>query len=363
MAPWQVFAINVATNLPPLAISTTTQDEVNPDVQSGRVVWQDFRNPGAGEIYFYDIYANNLLRITTNLFPKSHAAISGNWVVWQDSRNSEVDIYGYDFLRQREIQITDTPENESQPQLDGPWLICMEDSLGTQTGNGRLIHLPSLSVIPVTRSATLKSYPALADGRAVWQETISNQSQITAVSLPSLQAVFQNRNAVPVTPAMVAYAQNAFTLLSDWSSNDVQAITEYTALAPSVVSQTAYFTNGAPAGQNFSLSPGSFLWIKFNNQRVLDLGVNTNTPINLALGANVFGYTGFPDSYNAFALLRQIGTNNAQSVRMLDSESGRWRVAEVQSGHVLGDNFPIPASAVLLVSVTNAVPNFVPQSP
>ena len=31
------------------------------------------------------------------------------------------DIYGYDFLRQREIQVTDTPENESQPYLDGPW--------------------------------------------------------------------------------------------------------------------------------------------------------------------------------------------------------------------------------------------------
>jgi hypothetical protein len=239
----------------------------------------------------------------------------------------------------------------------------MEDSLGPQTGNGRLIHLPSLAIIPITRTATLKSYPALADGRAVWQETISNQSQITAVALPSLQPVFQNRNVVAVTPAMVAYAQNAFGLLSDWSSNGVQSITEYASLTPAVATETAFMTNGLPAGQNFSLTAGSFLWIQFDSRQVLDLGVNTSTPINLAAGANVFAYSGFPDSYSAFTLLQQIGTNNAQSVRMLDAESGRWRVAEVQGGGAVGDNFPIPGTAVLMVSVANAVNQFIPKSP
>jgi beta propeller repeat protein len=362
-APWQVFALNLATNLPPVAVSPTTQDELSPDVQAARVVWQDLRNPGAGEIYFYDLNASNLLRITTNLFAKLNPAICDNWIVWQDSRNTEVDIYGWDFLRQREIQITDTPENESQPYIDGPWVVCMENSLGPQTGNGRLIHLPSLVTIPITRTATLKTYPALADGNAVWQETISNQSQITAVALPSLQPVFQNRNVVAVTAAMTAYAQNAYGLLSDWGSNGVQSITEYTSLTPSVTSQTAFLTNGAPVGPNFSLVPGSFLWMQFNSLQVLDLGVNTSTAISLAAGANVFSYTGFPDAYSAFTLLQQIGLNNAQSVRMLDAESGRWRVAEVQGGSVVGDNFPIPATAVLMVNVTNTVNQFTPQSP
>jgi len=96
---------------------------------------------------------------------------------------------------------------------------------------------------------------------------------------------------------------------------------------------------------------------------VLDLGVNTSTSIGLAAGANVFSYTGFPDSYSAYTLLQQIGLNNALAVRMLDAESGRWRVAEVQGGSVVGDNFPIPGTAVLMVSVTNAVNQFTPQSP
>jgi beta propeller repeat protein len=362
-APWQVYAVNLASNLPPFAVSRTTQNELNPDVQAARVVWQDLRNPGAGEIYYDDLSAGTLQRITTNLFAKSHPAIRDHWILWQDSRNTEVDIYGYDFLRQREIQITDTPENESQPYLDGPWAVCMEDSLGPQTGNGRLIHLPSLITVPITRTVTEKTYPALADGRAVWQETISNQSQIVAITLPSLQPVFQNHNVVAVTAAMLAYAQNAYGLLNDWGSNGVQSITEYTSLTPTVVSQTAYLTNGAAAGANFALAPGSFLWIQFNSRQVLDLGVNSSSALNLAAGANVFAYTGFPDAYNAYSFMQQIGLNNVLAVRMLDAESGRWRVAEVQSGSTVGDNFPIPNTAVLMVSVTNAVSNFVPESP
>ncbi len=362
-APWQVYAQNLLSNGPAIAVSPTSQNELNPDVQGGRVVWQDLRNAGGGEIYCYDLNAGTLLRVTTNLFVKSHPAIRDNWIVWQDSRNTEVDIYGYDFLRQREIQVTSTPANESLPYLDGPWMVCLEDSLGPQTGNGELVHLPSLITIPITRSATQKTSPALADGNAVWQETISNQARITSVTLPSLQPVFDNRNVVAVTPAMVSYAQNAYDILNAWAPNGVVAVTEYTSLAPSIVSQTAYLTNGSAAGANFALTPGSFLWMKFDNMQVLDLGVNNNGPISLAAGANVFDYTGFPDAYTAFDFLQQLGLNNAQAVRMLDAQSGRWRVAEVQGGAVVGDNFTIPQAAVLMVSVAHSVSKFYPQSP
>jgi hypothetical protein len=48
---------------------------------------------------------------------------------------------------------------------------------------------------------------------------------------------------------------------------------------------------------------------------------------------------------------------------MLDSASGRWRVALVQNGNPVGDNFPIPNTAVLMVNMANAVNQFYPQSP
>lgn len=360
-APWQIFALNLAaaTNF---AVSPTTQTEQNPDVQAGRVVWQDLRNPGAGEIYFRNLETSQAMRLTTNLFGKFHPVIYDNWIVWEDARNLELDLYGFNLLRNQEVRITSTPEDETLPYLNGEWVLCMENSLGPQTGNGRLIHLPSLAAIPVTRTATLKSFPALADGWAVWQETSSGQVQIVAAPLPALQAVFQNANGVAVTPGMATYAQNAYGLLSLWGASGIQAVTEYTALVPQVASQTASIANGVPAGVNFSLVPGSFLWVQFNSPQVLDLGLNNSSPLNLAAGANVFGYTAFPDGYTAYQLLQQLGAANALAVRMLDAESGRWRVAELQNGNLVGDNFPIPNVAVLMVALANPVNHFVPQS-
>jgi len=207
------------------------------------------------------------------------------------------------------------------------------------------------------------SRTALADGWAVWQETISNQSQIVSAMVPSLQAVYPDHNVVAITPALVSYAQNAFGLLSLWASNGVQSVTEFTSLVPQVATETAFWTTGAASGQNFSLVAGGFLWIQFNTNQVLDLGVNSGSSLDLAAGANVFSYTGFPDAYDAFSLLRQLGANNVLSVRMLDSVSGRWRVALVQNGNPVGDNFPIPNTAVLMVNMANAVNQFYPQSP
>jgi len=56
--------------------------------------------------------------------------------------------------------------------------------------------------------------------------------------------------------------------------------------------------------------------------------------VDLVAGANVLSYAGFPSQYSAFQLLNQFGLGAARAVRMLDSESGRWAVAEVVAGRL-----------------------------
>ncbi|HET7625608.1 MAG TPA: hypothetical protein VFM25_10115 [Verrucomicrobiae bacterium] len=360
---WNLEAQNLYTGQT-FAVSPSSQDELDPDIQAGRVVWQDFRDVGPGEIYFKNLENGGQRRITTNTFGQYHPVISGNRIAWQDNRNGEVDIYGFDLLRNAEIPITSTPENETLPFIDGPWLVCQEDSLGPLTSNVRLIHLPSLNAVPITRTLTLKNAPSLAQGKAVWLDTQSNLSSVVTADLPALQGVFQNRNAVAVTESMVSYQHDAYTLLKLWHAEaGVQEISHYSSLVPQVVSETAYWNGGAPGGQNFTLSAGSFLWIKFDNSRVLDLGINNAGPLNLAAGINVFSYAGFPGSYSAFRLLDQLGVGNVRAVRMLDSASGRWVVAEVQNGRPIGDDFAIPNVAVLMLDMQNPVNNFTPQLP
>ncbi len=91
------------------------------------------------------------------------------------------------------------------------------------------------------------------------------------------------------------------------------------------------------------------------------MGVNAAGPLNLPAGASAFSYAGFPSAYSAFQLLNQLGVNNTRAVRMLDSQSGQWVVAEIQNGHPVGTDFIIPHVAVLVLDLANPVNNFMPQ--
>jgi hypothetical protein len=105
------------------------------------------------------------------------------------------------------------------------------------------------------------------------------------------------------------------------------------------------------------------LWVKFARPRLLDLGVNSTSPANLVAGANAVSYAQFPTHYSAYRLLNQLGMANARAVRMLDAEFGRWVVAEFQNGRLIGNDFPIPTVAVLILEMAGPVSNFTPQSP
>ena len=360
-AAWRLRAHNLAT-AQFATIGGGAQDQLDPDVQAGRVVWQDWRDVGPGEIYFQNLESGEARRITTNSFGQYKPVIHGPWIVWQDNRNSQVDLYGFDLLRNVEVRLTATPENETRPFIEGPWVLCQEDSLGPLTGNVRLLHLPSLGAVPITRTATAKDRPSLARGKAVWLDTQSNLSRVLTADLPALQGVFQNRNAVAITDAMLTYQQNAYGLLTLWHAQaGVTEITRYSSLVPQVVTQTAGWTNNTTAGVNFPLTPGGFVWVRFADARVLDLGLNSVGPINLPAGASVFSYSGFPGSYSAYRLLGQLGSATARSVRMLDSQSGRWVVARFQGGVLVGNDFVIPPVAVLMLDLVVPVSNFIPQ--
>ena len=112
---------------------------------------------------------------------------------------------------------------------------------------------------------------------------------------------------------------------------------------------------------NFNLAAGDFLWVKFKGDQVLELGQNTPGNIVLNTGINAFGYSQFPSGYSAFKLIRQLGLDNVHAVRMLDSGSGYWRVAEVRNGTLIGHDFSIPATAVLFIDMNAPVTQWKPQ--
>jgi TolB protein len=67
-------------------------EQTNPDIDRNIVVWQDNRN-GDWDIYGYNLTTRHEFQITDNPHDQTNPAISGNVVVWEDSRNGNLQIF------------------------------------------------------------------------------------------------------------------------------------------------------------------------------------------------------------------------------------------------------------------------------
>lgn len=94
-----------------------------PRISGSTVVWAE-GHVNAWDIYAYDLASQQLLPISTNPAHQEALAISGNYVVWLDKRNSsatafEGDIFGYDLSTKQEFRVTATTEQIGPPAVSG----------------------------------------------------------------------------------------------------------------------------------------------------------------------------------------------------------------------------------------------------
>lgn len=359
--PWQLIAYNLitATSNP---VEQTSQDQLSPVVHNDQVVWEDHRDPGPGEIYYKDLRNNVVVRITNDPNGQIQPTIMDHWIVWADNRqNLQLDLYGFNLKRGVEVQLTDTPQDEARPFRSGPWVVYTDDSAGNQQSNLRLLHLQNLAALQLTNFESDKERPSMAAGKLIWLDDRSGPNKVLVGDLPDLQPVFDNRNTVAVTSGILNYHSDAYSLLTQWNTDaGITEITRYSALLPTPVAQTAVWLGSAASGVNFTLEAGSFLWVKFDSSEVLDLGSAACAPVDVAPGISALGYNCFPDGYSAYALINEIGGANINSVRVLDAGEGRWSVAHVANGGVVGENFEIPKVAVIMLDLNAAQSQWTP---
>lgn len=96
-------------------ITTDLNDQRNPAIYGDYVVWEDNRN-GNWDIYGYNLLTEEEFQITTDPDDQENPAIYGDYVVWEDKRNSNWDIYYYNLPTRKEFQIT-TDENDQWSPL------------------------------------------------------------------------------------------------------------------------------------------------------------------------------------------------------------------------------------------------------
>jgi len=131
--PAQVAGANYATG----QVLTLPEGRVSqPNLWKSSLVW-------SGEIdlasLVIPIFRYNLeTHQTENLFQSRGAnlpSISGNIIVWEDWRNENADIYGYDLSTHQEFPIMTGPGDQENPSISGQ-VVVWQDNRRTQSLNG-----------------------------------------------------------------------------------------------------------------------------------------------------------------------------------------------------------------------------------
>lgn len=360
-APWQLMVKNLLTETEQ-ALDTTTQDQLDPEIDLQRVVWQDFRDVGAGEIYLKDLVSGSVQRITDDPGGQYHPVIENQWIVWEDNSSLQFDLYGFNLNRGVTIQLTSSPEDETRPRINGYWIVYEEDLAGEQKINLRLLSLHNQASIQLTNAASNKEKPSMLSGKLVWTDQPNGYQQVLVTDMPDLQPVFNNRNIVAITSGMLGYITQAADLLKLWQAEaGVVEVTRFSQLLPVPVSETLTWNGSAVEGADFTLVEGDFLWVKFSDTHILDFASSDCAGANLVAGVNVLSSGCFPDDYSAYQLLKDLDLVNVSALRVLDSNTGRWSVATVVNGNIVGENFSIPNVTVVLVEMIQGVSDWRPS--
>jgi beta propeller repeat protein len=96
----------------------TGNNYYHPAVDNSTVVWQY-----NGDIYGKYMPSGSDISICTDPCNQSNVAISGDKVVWKDSRNDDGDIYMYDLSLQQEIPIYMGNGEQKTPAIDGDTVV------------------------------------------------------------------------------------------------------------------------------------------------------------------------------------------------------------------------------------------------
>ena len=146
-------------------------DQQRPAVWGDIVVWAD-NYFGDMDIYTADLSTSLKagisdpenpveFAITANEAEQTNPDIDRNIVVWQDNRNGNWDIYGYNLTTRREFQITDEPHDQTNPAVSGPFDSAQgEDLLHAERRRGMVVWEDS-------REGNLQIFAIVLDGLEV----------------------------------------------------------------------------------------------------------------------------------------------------------------------------------------------------
>jgi len=109
-------------------------------------------------------------RITTDPAAQSMPAISGDRIVWRDTRNGNNDVYMYDLATRTESRVTTDPGQQNYPRISGDRIVWYCAGCGDDLWNTYVYDLATQtqSRINTRDGCEWHAWPAISGDRIVW---------------------------------------------------------------------------------------------------------------------------------------------------------------------------------------------------
>ncbi|UCH43044.1 MAG: hypothetical protein JSW16_00455 [Dehalococcoidales bacterium] len=191
---WDVFLLDLKTG-ELQQITTEEHAQTEPRIYGDTIVWLDTRHeaenryPHYYDVYAYDLNTNQERRLTsTNSIMENDLGISGDLVVWTDSRYAELsqdgyyrqhdnnEIYVYNLTTGQEKRITTYPGNDCHPVIDDGRIVWLRE-WEAREADIFLHDMKDSREIKISESGFVayNSYPSIYKNLIVWADARISQ--------------------------------------------------------------------------------------------------------------------------------------------------------------------------------------------
>jgi beta propeller repeat protein len=111
-----------------LAPSGSTQEK--PVISGDYVVWQDFRN-GNWDIYMYDLKAKKEVQVTSGTATQGYPSVSRGKIAYHQGQGGfDWDVFVYDIKSATTFQVTHDPSEQDYPSISGDYVVWPDKRSG-----------------------------------------------------------------------------------------------------------------------------------------------------------------------------------------------------------------------------------------
>ena len=216
----QIYMYQISTNIETQVTTDDGPAHIASDIYNNYIVWQDDDGGLESNIYMCDLNLNGgaggclsgdtKTQITADLSIQRGPSIYGDYIVWEDARGGNWDIYMYQISTSTETPVAIGLNNQEHPAIYGNYITWVDDSAGNDD-----IYMCDLSLngstggcifddtkTQITTDSDNQNSPDIFENYITWQDnrfgigiymydlTTSTESRIFGVSGLSVYAYF-----------------------------------------------------------------------------------------------------------------------------------------------------------------------------